>query len=134
MAAAWCSLLAVALLYAPLAGAAWLAHSMDCCAGGYCPIAAHHHQKQQPTRPQQSSPKDCGHDVSAMGSTMACSMSCCPDPARPALIPGAFLLPAVILVPAGEEAARPVLKTRPLELSQFIKPLSPPPRFDSPVL
>jgi hypothetical protein len=134
MAAAWFSLLAVALLYAPLAGAAWLAHSMDCCAGGYCPIAAHHHHKQQPAPLQHSSPVDCGHDMSAMGGMMSCSMSCCQDPARPALIPGSFLLPAIISVPSTEEAARLVQITRSLELSRFIKPLSPPPRFSSPAL
>jgi len=134
MAAAWFSLLAVALLYAPLAGAAWLAHSMDCCAGGYCPIAAHHHHKQQPVSLQHSSPLDCGHDMSASAGTMPCSMSCCQDPARPALIPGSFLLPAIISVPSAEEAARLVQITRPLQLSRFIVPLSPPPRFSSPAL
>jgi len=134
MAAAWFCLLAVSLLYAPLAGAAWRAHSMDCCAGGYCPIAAHHHHKQQAAPPPQSSPMDCGRDMSALGGTMACFMSCCPDPARAALIPGAFLLPEVALVPSAEEAAGLVPITKSLELSRFIKPLTPPPRFSSAVL
>ena len=134
MAAAWFCLLAVAVLYAPLAGAAWLAHSMDCCAGGYCPIAAHHHHKQQPAPLQRPSPMDCGHDMSGLGGTMSCSMSCCQDAARPALIPGSFLLPEVNLALVATEVFRPVHRTNSLELSRFIRPLSPPPRFSSPIL
>ncbi len=128
--AAWLCLLAVVLLYAPLAGAAWLAHGMECCAGGYCPITAHHHHTQQNVPSRQSSPMDCGHDSTGLTS---CSMSCCPDTTRPALLPVAFLLPAVIFVPATEEVSRPGQVANSLEISRSIKPLSPPPRFSSPV-
>src|SRR5277367_4334680 len=34
-AAAWICMLAVALLYAPMAGAALLAYGVDCCVGGF---------------------------------------------------------------------------------------------------
>jgi hypothetical protein len=69
---------------------------------------------------------DCGHDMSGMTS---CSMSCCKDPARPALIPGAFLLPSLSFAPAEGEVLRSARLTKPLEISRFVKPLSPPPRL-----
>ncbi len=131
MAAAWLCLLAVALLYAPLAGAALLANGVDCCAGGFCPIAEHHHHKQQPSPKQAPAASDCGHEMRGM---KTCSMSCCKDPSRPALIPGAFVLPAADFVPAADELLQTVPLTNLLEISRFVKPLSPPPRFESPVL
>ena len=84
-AAAWICMLAVGLLYAPMAGAALVAYGVDCCVGGFCNIPEHHHHKSQPAPAQDTAPMDCGHDMSGMTS---CSMSCCKDPARPALIPG----------------------------------------------
>jgi len=126
MTAAWFCLLAVALLYAPLAGGAILAHGVDCCVGGFCNVPEHHHHKQPPAPSQHSAPMDCGHDISGMTS---CSMSCCKDPARPALIPGAFLLPSLSFDPAAAEELRSVQLTSSLELSRFVKPLSPPPRL-----
>ena len=74
---------------------------------------------------------DCGHDMSGM---TPCSMSCCQDPARPALIPGAFVLPQIHFELASREALRPVQKASSLEISRFVKPLSPPPRFGLSVL
>jgi hypothetical protein len=130
LAAAWFCLLAVVLLYAPQAGSALLAYEADCCVGGFCNIPEHHHHKQQPV-PSNDSPMDCGHDMSGMTS---CSMSCCKDPARPALIPGAFVLPPASFVPVTGEVLSPVLFASSLELSRFVKPLSPPPRFSASLL
>jgi hypothetical protein len=130
-AAAWVCLLAVALLYAPLAGAALLAHGLDCCAGGFCTIPEHHHHKPQPAASQETARMDCGHEMSGLTS---CSMSCCKDPARPALIPGAFVLPPAGFAPTVGEAFDPMQPASSLEISRFAKPLSPPPRFASPAL
>jgi hypothetical protein len=124
-------MLAVALLYAPLAGAMLLAHGVDCCAGGFCNVPEHHHHKKAPAASQESAPMDCGHD---MGGMTSCSMSCCKDPARPELIPGAFLLPSLSYAPAACEVLRPVQPAITLEISRFVKPLSPPPRFTASVL
>jgi hypothetical protein len=123
--AAYTCVLAVVLLYAPLAGALLLAHGMDCCAGGYCPIREHHHQKQQ-TPTQDSMPMDCGHDMSGM---TACSVSCCQESSRPAVMPVAFVLPLATMLPAAVEMVQPVRITTSLEISQIITPLSPPPRL-----
>jgi hypothetical protein len=131
IAAGWLCLLAVALLYAPMAGAALLVYGVDCCVGGFCNIPAHHHQKQQPAPSQNSAPIDCGHDMRGI---TPCSMSCCKDPARPALIQGAFVLPPVSFAPAVGEVLLPVQIASPLEISRFVKPLSPPPRFPASIL
>jgi hypothetical protein len=131
LAAGWFCLLAVALLYVPLAVANLIARAADCCADGYCNIPEHHHHKQKPAHAQESAPMDCGHDLSGMTS---CSMDCCKDPSRPALIPGAFVLPAPAIVALTGEVLRPVSLARSLELSRFAKPLSPPPRFGFTVL
>jgi len=131
LAAAWLCLFAVALLYAPMAGAVLLAYGMDCCAGGFCNIPEHHHHKSQAAFSRELAPIDCGHDMSGMSS---CTMSCCKDPARPALMPGAFVLPPTSFVPAANEVVRPILLANNLEISRFVKPLSPPPRITASVL
>jgi hypothetical protein len=132
LAAAWVCLLAVALLYAPLAGAALLAHGVNCCAGGVCPIPEHHHHKQQQAPVREAAPMDCGHEMG--GGMTSCSMSCCKDPSRPALIPGAFVLPGVSFAPAVGEVLHTMPLTSSLEISRFVKPLSPPPRSTPQVL
>jgi hypothetical protein len=129
--AAWVCLLAVALLYAPLGVANLIARGADCCVDGYCNVPEHHHDKKQMAPAPESGAMDCGPDMNGMTS---CSMSCCKDPARPALIPAAFVLPAPTSVPAAAEVLRPVSLAKSLELSRFVKPLSPPPRFGVAVL
>jgi hypothetical protein len=130
-AAAWLCLLAVVLLYAPMAEAALLAYSADCCAGGVCNIPAHHHHKPQQAPAQDSAPMDCGHDMSGL---KPCSMSCCKDPSRPALMPGAFVLPLIRFAAVPAEVLRPAQFASSLKISRFVKPLSPPPRFATSVL
>jgi hypothetical protein len=138
--AAWVCLLAVALLYAPLVSIALVTNGVDCCAGGYCKIPEHRHHKHQlghehpgvPAAPAETSGHmDCGHESSDL---MACSMSCCQDQARPALMPSAFLLPFANFVPTIIEEIRPVQIANSFGPSGFVKPLSPPPRFASPIL
>src|SRR5260370_4683575 len=116
-------LVAVALLYAPLGGAAWLLYSSACCTSGQCPIHGHHHQ-QMPATPEHA--MNCGHNMAAMAS---CSMSCCQHPDRPAVTPIIFVLPPPVtastittfeaLVPAPEQR----------NTVGSTKPLSPPPRI-----
>jgi hypothetical protein len=61
-------------------------------------------------------------------------MSCCKDPAPPALMPGAFLLPSLGFAPAAGETVRSARLPSFLEISRFVKPLSPPPRVTASVL
>lgn len=69
---------------------------------------------------------DCGHDMSGM---MACSMSCCQDTVRPAIMPVSFVLPQVMNVPTVDEVISPVSLSSSFEISQVTEPLSPPPRL-----
>lgn len=128
IASACVCLVAVALLYAPLGAAALLAHGIGCCASGYCPIKEHHHKPvpNKQAESQESTPMDCGHD---MGGLSACSMSCCQDTGRAAVMPVAFVLPQPTIAPATREVIRPVQITHSIEISRFSTPLPPPPRF-----
>jgi hypothetical protein len=116
-------LLAVALLYAPLAGTAWASYQSSCCTAGQCPIAAHHHQKAPAT---PANHMDCGHD---MGGMMACSMSCCHDSDRSLLTSIAFVLPATTASVAVAFIQSPIEFAKPLDFPRSIEPPSPPPRF-----
>jgi hypothetical protein len=116
-------LLAVVLLYAPLAGAAWASRQMACCASGQCPIPAHHHQKT-PAAPANH--MDCGHEMAGM---TACSMSCCHDADRSLIASTAFVLPPSAASAEATAIKSPIELTKPLDFPRSIEPLSPPPRF-----
>lgn len=120
--AACLCLLAIVLLYAPLAGAAWVGHAMACCTADHCNIPEHHHRKA-PAHP--ASDMDCGHDMSGM---TACSMSCCQDPDKPAVTAVAFVLPSLTFASAPMLVARAVEAARSIEIPRTIQPLAPPPR------
>ena len=116
--AAWSCLLAVALLYAPLAGAAWSSRAMACCTGEHCNIPQHHHQK----KPTES---ECSHDL---GGLTDCSMSCCQNPDRPVVTAVAFVLPPLAFASVPVLVTHPVDTLRSVEISRSVVPLSPPPR------
>ena len=119
-------LVAVALLYAPLGGAAWFVYTGACCNTGQCPIHGHHNS-QTPFRPEHA--MDCGHNMAAM---THCSMSCCQHPDRPALTPGIFVLPAPITVSSvtSFEPLIPAAESR--NILSLLEPISPPPRDFAP--
>jgi len=122
--AAWLCLLAAVALYAPLAAAAWSAHSMACCTGDQCPIAAHHHQKKQAS---SHSDMDCGHDMG--NEMMNCSMSCCQNSENPIVTAVAFVLPDAAIASAPVALANSTSAAQSTELPRPAQPLSPPPRF-----
>ena len=130
VAAAWLCLLAVVLLYAPMAGAAWSTRgTMNCCAGGLCPMAAHHHHRQRGTSAKDPTPMNCGHEMGGPSSAISSCMCSCKIPARTALLPGAFLLPPANDALVSDELSQPARMANSLEISRFVQPLSPPPRF-----
>jgi hypothetical protein len=120
---AWVCLLAAVALYAPLAAAAWSAHSMACCTGDQCPIAAHHHQKKQAS---PHSDMDCGHDMVEM---TTCSMSCCQNSENPIVTAVAFVLPDTAVASAPIAFVNATSISQSTELLRRAEPLSPPPRF-----
>lgn len=120
---AWLCLLAAILLLAPLAGAAWSAHTAACCTGGdHCPIPQHHHSKA----PQHSS--DCEHQTGGM---TACSMACCQNTERPLLTPLAFVLPVAASLAIPENVTAVASIVRPNTLPRSLEVLSPPPRLSN---
>jgi hypothetical protein len=116
--AAWSCLLAVALLYAPLAGAAWSSRAMACCTEDHCNVPRHHHQK----KPTQS---ECGHDLCGLSD---CSISCSQNPDGPVVTAVAFVLPTLTFASAPVLVTRTVGTLRSVEIPRSVEPLSPPPR------
>jgi len=116
---AWVCLLAVASLFAPLAGAAWSASTMDCCTGDHCTIPKHHHRKA-------AAHMNCDHDNA--GGLTECSMSCCQDEERPWATAMIFVMPLLAMssvplhVMPADEASRSI------EIPRSVQPLVPPPR------
>jgi hypothetical protein len=117
-------LLAVALVYAPLAGAVWAGHSMACCTGDHCDIPEHHHRKAAPA--DGGSHADCDHEGRGMS---ACSMSCCQDPDKPMVSAFAFVLPSLVQSGGPMLVARAVKAAKTIEISRTPQPQAPPPRF-----
>src|SRR5215470_20179985 len=93
-------LLAIAVLYAPLAAAAFSPSAMACCTAGFCNIPKHHHKSKPSTSPDsvathEAGHEDCGHDSPAKAGTKAgdktagmndCSMDCCQPHEAPAAV------------------------------------------------
>jgi hypothetical protein len=117
-------LLAVALLYAPLAGAVWAGHAMACCTGDHCNIPEHHHRKAAPADADLH--LDCDHNTSGL---MACSMSCCQDTDKAVVTAVSFVLPSLTFASSTMLVARAVEAARSIEIPRTIEPLAPPPRF-----
>jgi len=119
-------LLAVVLLYGPLAGAVWSSYAMACCTGDHCDIPRHHHQKT-PDHSASNTARNiiCGHDMSGMSD---CSMSCCQSPDRPVVTAVAFVLPHLAFASASIQVTRADEAPRSVEIPRSVEPLSPPPR------
>ena len=125
--AAWVCLFAAVALYAPLAGGAWLAHAMACCAGDHCPIAEHHHHHQE-KQASSHGEMDCGHDTGA-DEMMNCSMSCCQTSEKPLVTAVAFILPGLVLTSSSVSVAGVAESAQAPEIPRSTRPLSPPPRL-----
>ena len=115
-------LVAVLLLQAPFARAAWLSSSMACCMGDKCPIPSHHHK---PVAAKSEMPMDCEHHSSKMTD---CKISCCKTADESVISIAQFVMPAPQGVPLFETAAPSPLQVAPPRLSRPEKPQSPPPR------
>jgi hypothetical protein len=116
-------MLAMALLYAPLAVAAWSSYQAACCTSGQCPIKGHHHH-QTPAVPENH--MDCGHEMFGMS---ACSMSCCHYPERAVVSSSVFVFPAPIKILEPSALHTHIDSTKLTDLLRSVEPLSPPPRF-----
>jgi hypothetical protein len=127
--AAWISLLAVLLIYAPVASATLMAVTGACCGGDQCPIHGNHHPaKQNTSQHNDDAPVDCdrhGHSPNKMSS---CSMSCC-DTVEPAAVHAQIyvLVPLSLGAPlALSLSAVPAIS--PAGIFASASPLAPPPK------
>ena len=124
--AACVCLLAVGLLYGPLAGYAWASRVMACCTSDHCDIPRHHHQKtREHPASNTAGTADCDHHMSGLTD---CSMSCCQDPDRPVVTAVAFVLPPLAFASAAMLVTRAVDTPRSIEIPRSVLPLLRPPR------
>ncbi|HEY2820881.1 MAG TPA: hypothetical protein VGJ06_07555 [Candidatus Acidoferrum sp.] len=130
-------LLAIAVLYAPLAAAAFSPSAMACCTGNFCNIPKHHHKSNTTPAPDSTATHgDCGHDMSGkMAGMNDCSMDCCQTHETPASVGSVtFVMPPVFFVPVSMHVTRAGENARAIEIPRSIEPASPPPRFLSNIL
>jgi hypothetical protein len=128
-------LLAIAVLYAPLAAAAFSPSLMACCTKGFCNIPKHHHKSNAAATNADSAAthetghEDCGHNMATNVTGMSdCSMDCCQTHETPAVSSVTFVMPPVFFVPVAMQVTRAVETVRAIEIPRAIEPASPPPR------
>jgi len=121
--AALVCLLAVLLLQAPFARAAWLSSSMACCMGDHCPVPGHHHKNASSGN---DAPMDCGHNMSHMSN---CKISCCNLADETAINVAQFVMPDSQILSSLELAFPFAPPSSPQMISRADKPQSPPPRL-----
>jgi hypothetical protein len=132
IAGAWVCLTAVLLLGAPMLAAAWVAHTMACCAGSMC--AAHGNGKAKPSGKHQAAkeeaPLECAH---ASGSGMArCRISCCPDRSSSVASSAVYVLPKPEITSFPAEIPNPGFARNSRAVLQVFAPPSPPPKTSLP--
>jgi hypothetical protein len=129
-------LLAIAVLYAPLAAAALSRSVMACCTDGFCNIPKHHHKSNATSNPDSAaSHEDCGHNMSGQMAAMNdCSMDCCQEHETPAVSSVTFVMPPVFFVPVSMHVTRAAETVRAIEIPRTTEPVSPPPRLLSAIL
>jgi hypothetical protein len=125
---AWTSLLALLLIYAPMAEATLMAVTGACCTGDECPIHGHHGPAaKKATQASRDVPIDCGHE-GGQSKMRSCSMSCChPIEQAAGHAPVFLLIPLSIstaLAPFSPASLAPVV-TR---ISSLVAPPAPPPK------
>jgi hypothetical protein len=133
---AWLCLLAVALLWMPVAAAAWSAHVMACCDGKMCTTQGHQHNKQtQKPANDAGAPMNCGHAKGEpqSDSMMNCAMSCCQQQEQFTSAGVIYVLPEAVAQNVFVAAERSVLVADAKEITVRCGPLSPPPRSNSSV-
>jgi len=120
--AALVCLLAVALLQAPFARAAWLTATSNCCMSDHCPIPGHHHKS---ALPKKDMPMDCSHGMKHQAD---CKISCCKTTDETAISIAQFVVPDAQPVLYSQTASPDVPRLAPQMISRSEKPQSPPPR------
>lgn len=118
-------LLAVVLLQAPFARAAWMSSSMACCMGDRCTIPAHHHKGHTQQTRQNDMPMDCDHE---MGKMADCKMSSCKSSNETDIDVAPFVMPDFQMTLEPLAATSGVMDFALQMISRSEKPQSPPPK------
>jgi hypothetical protein len=122
-------LIALLVVYAPMATATLMALSGTCCAGDYCPIHGNHHPAQNDnTGKNKSAPMDCGHEDHDTGKMDSCSMSCCHTVEQTLVSVHVFLLtPLAITTSLANPSPAPIALDNSI-ISPIFAPQAPPPK------
>jgi hypothetical protein len=131
MAACIC-LMALLLVYAPMASATLLAVTGACCTGDQCPIHGNRHPAQSGSaQKHEDAPMDCGHenrDGDGTGKIDACSMSCCHTAEQSAVNVHFFLLtPVSHSMSLAKLSTAQIAPAAPV-ISPIFAPQAPPPK------
>ena len=126
---AWISLLAILMMYAPIAGATFMALTGECCTGDQCPIHGNHHPvKNNSTAKNENTPMDCGHQNHAANKMQSCAMSCCHNVEQSAVHARIFVLTPVSIATALAPRTAATSFTALTNISPSFAPLAPPPK------
>jgi len=127
--AAIACLIALLLVYAPMATATLMAVTGACCTGDYCPIHGNHHPSQKSDAQQnENAPMDCGHEGHATSKMNSCSVSCCQTVEQIAVKVHVFLLtPLPITTSLATLCPAPIALNGSL-VSPVFAPKAPPPK------
>ena len=128
-ASAWISLLAILMMYAPIASATFMAVSGACCTGDQCPIHGNHHPARNNSNPKNdSAPMDCGHEQHSANNMRSCSVSCCHSIEQSATHANIYLLtPVSVTTGLALNASASTLASQ-RDISPSFAPLAPPPK------
>src|SRR5216684_6885625 len=125
--AACACLLALLLVYAPIASATLLAVTGACCTGDQCPIHGNHHPaREKPAQQSDDPPMNCDHDGHAANKTQSCLISCCHSVEQSVAHSNSFLLTPLSLSTALAPQSLAALMLTAAKLSLVFAPLAPP--------
>lgn len=114
-------MLALVLVYAPIASATLVVATGACCDGDRCPIHGNHHSAPK----TEETGTDCGHHISQLQS---CSLSCCQNAEQPAAHAHVYLLMPVTLATNLALITATAPGAAPIKISPAFSPLAPPPK------
>jgi hypothetical protein len=122
--AACACLLALLLVYAPIASATLLSVTGACCSGDQCPIHGNHH----PSKHAEPAAMDCHGDKHNVNQMDSCSISCCHTDQRTAVNANIFVLTPISVSMPLLANTQTFLAFAATGLSLAFAPLAPPPK------
>jgi hypothetical protein len=122
--AACACLLALLLVYAPIAGATLMSVTGACCTGDQCPIHGNHH----PSKHDEPAAMDCHADKHNVNQMDSCSISCCHTDQRAALNANIFVLTPISVSMPLLANTQTFLAFAATGLCLAFAPLAPPPK------